>query len=135
MPLKSYTLVYRSKRIFEEDEKKILNWIDPLIARLEEYSTKYESHDTNPTNEALKILEMKCYRCHANGVAKGGFGDMQDTAKLLKSEYVDLKDPEQSEIYKLSVNGEMPTNKRDALNDQELYTLREWLIIESQMKP
>lgn len=135
MPLKSYTLVYRSKRIFKEDEQRILYWTDSLIARLEDYSAKYESTESNPKSDALKILEMKCYRCHANGVAKGGFGDMEDTKKLLSSKYVNLKNPDMSEIYKLSENREMPTNKRDALNDQELFTLREWLILEAQTKP
>jgi hypothetical protein len=135
MPLKSYTLVYRSKRIFEEDERRILNWVDPLITRLLDFSAKYESMESNPRSDALKILEMKCYRCHAHGVAKGGFGDMEDTKKLLSSEYVDLNNPDQSEIYKLSENKEMPTNKRDALSDHELFTLREWLILESKEKP
>lgn len=135
MPLKSYTLVYRSKRIFDEDEEKIINWVDPIITRLEEYTAKYESTSSDPKKEALKILETKCFRCHANGVAKGGFGEMEDTQKLLNSEYVNLKRPELSEIYKLSENGEMPTNKRDKLSDHELFTLKEWLIIESQNNP
>lgn len=135
MPLKSYTLIYRSRRIFDEDEKKILNWTDSVIAKLEEYAERYESTESNPRSNALKILEMKCYRCHANGVAKGGFGDMEKTDKLLNSKFVNLNNPEDSEIYQLSVNQEMPTNKREALNEQELFTLKEWLILESQQKP
>ena len=136
MPLKSYTLVYRSKRIFQEDETRILNWVDPIIARIEDYNSKYEtSPESNPESDARKILEMKCFRCHANGVSKGGFGGMEDFSKLLSSKYVDLKNPERSEIYTLSESGEMPTNKREALNEQELYSLREWLILESQKKP
>ncbi len=131
MPLKSYRLVYRSRAINDEDEQKILAWTDPLIQRLEDYEAKYESSN-DVSLEAGKIFEQKCFRCHANGNAKGGFGDMEKTDKLLASRFVNPKDPAQSELYTISASGEMPPNKRDALTDKELFILQDWLVQATQ---
>lgn len=134
MPLKSYRFVYRSKAINDEDEEKILAWVDPLIQRLEDYESKYEQTSDDITAEAHKILEQKCFRCHANGNAKGGFGEMEQTEKLLAGKYVNSTDPVKSKLYTITVSGEMPPNSRDSLSDKELFTLQEWLI-EATQKP
>lgn len=122
MPLKSYRTIYRARRIMDQDEVSILAWVDPLIQRLEDYEEKFEAQDTGVA-AAPKILEMKCFRCHANGNSKGGFGDMQDKQKLLAHS---------SKILTSVESGEMPPNDRDALTPDELFSLREWLILESQ---
>lgn len=132
MPLKSYRFVYRSRAINDEDEQKILAWVDPLIQRLEDFEAKYESPTNDVALEARKIFEQKCFRCHANGNAKGGFGELEMTEKLLKSKYVNHKDPTQSELYTITASGEMPPNKRDALSDKELFILQDWLIQATQ---
>jgi len=132
MPLKSYRLVYRNRRIFNSDEEKILAWTDPLIQKLEDYNEKFENPANDPTLLAKNIMENKCFRCHANGNAKGGFGDMEDSMKLLASKYVDLKNPESSELLTITDKGQMPPNKREALTEKELFDLKEWLIIESK---
>jgi hypothetical protein len=52
---------------------------------------------------------------------------MQDTQELIRGKFVNLKEPLQSAIYKLSANKEMPPNPRDALSDEELLLMGEWL--------
>jgi mono/diheme cytochrome c family protein len=128
MPLKSYRFVYRSKAITDEDQERILAWIDPLITRLEDYEAKYESTSNDVALEAHKIFEQKCFRCHANGNKKGGFGGMENTEKLVTSKYVNSENPDQSELNTITLNGKMPPNKRDALTDQESLILQDWLI-------
>jgi hypothetical protein len=128
MPLKSYRLVYRSKAINDEDQERILAWIDPIIQKIEDYEAKYETTSNDITLESRKIFEQKCFRCHANGNAKGGFGEMEKTEQLLRSEYVNPNDPAQSELYTICASGEVPPNKRDALTVHELLTIQDWLI-------
>lgn len=132
MPLKSYRTIYRSRKITDEDQEKILAWVDPLIQRLEEYEAKYESLEIGAA-AAPKIMEMKCFRCHANGNSKGGFGDMENKAKLLAGKFVNLADPLNSKLLTSVMSGEMPPNQRDALTEEELFSLREWLILETQI--
>lgn len=131
MPLKSYRTIYRSRKVTDEDEALVLAWVDPLIERLEDYEAKFESQEIGAV-AALKIMEMKCFRCHANGNAKGGFGDMQDKDKLLRGPFFNLKDPVNSLMITSAQSGEMPPNPRDALTEDELFSLREWAILESQ---
>ena len=127
MPLKSYVTVYRKRKITEEDQAKILAWVDPIIERIEEFDERYsEDHKS-----AEQILDQKCFRCHAQGANRGGFGDMEKKETLFKSKYVNIKDPAASIIYTISHEGKMPPNKRDALTHDELITIREWLIQES----
>jgi len=57
---------------------------------------------------------------------------MEDSMKLLASKYVDLKNPESSELLTITDKGQMPPNKREALTEKELFDLKEWLIIESK---
>jgi mono/diheme cytochrome c family protein len=128
MPLKSYRLVYRSRAINDEDQEKILAWVDPLIQRIEDYEAKYETTSNDVAQEARKIFEQKCFRCHANGNTKGGFGEMEKTENLLRSEYVNPNDPAQSELYTICASGEMPPSKRDALTINELMIIQDWLI-------
>lgn len=135
MPLKSYRLVYRNRRVFNSDEEKILAWTDPLIHKLEEYNEKFENPANDPALLARTTLELKCFRCHANGNDKGGFGDMEDTKKLLASKYVNFKNPENSALFTIADKGQMPPNKREALTEKELFDLKEWLIIESKKEP
>jgi hypothetical protein len=132
MPVKSYTLVYPHKKINDEDEKKLLDWIDPLIERYTDYDQKYNSFDTTPKGMAHKILELKCFRCHANGNYKGNFGDMQDTDALLKSQYVNLDIPEQSKILNVVSSGTMPPDKMETLTADEINTIREWIEAEAK---
>ncbi len=131
MPLKSYRTIYRSRKITNEDQELILAWVDPLIQRLEDYESKFESREIGAP-AALKIMEMKCFRCHANGNSKGGFGDMQDKKKLLAGKYVNLNDPLNSKLLTSVMSGEMPPNQREALTEDELFSLREWLVLETQ---
>jgi hypothetical protein len=128
MPLKSYRLVYRSRAITDEDQEKILSWVDPLIQKIEDYEAKYETISEDISLQARKIFEQKCFRCHANGNSKGGFGEMEKTDELLRSKYVYPQDPAQSDLYTICASGEMPPNKRDALTINELMIIQDWLI-------
>ena len=128
MPLKSFTVVYPKKKINSEDEKRILAWVDPLISRIEDYESKFNSQTgVGIEVQAAKILELKCFRCHANGNARGGFGGMENTEELLKSKYVSKSNPELSKLFKTISDGEMPPNRQDSLSAVEQYVIRDWL--------
>ncbi|MBC7538400.1 MAG: heme-binding domain-containing protein [Bacteriovorax sp.] len=132
MPLKVFTLVYPSKKINDEDEKKIVDWIDPVIEKLQDYDQRYNPSDANVTTQANKILELKCFRCHANGNNKGTFGSMENTQNLLKGKYVDLEMPDKSKLYTYIIQGKMPPSKLEALENDEMNTVRDWLELESK---
>ena len=132
MPLKVYTFVYPSKKINKLDEQKILDWIDPLIVQIQDYEERYNSGDNSVPAMAQKTLELKCYRCHANGNSRGGFGDMDDTQKLLKSKYVNLDLAEHSLVFTEIEKGKMPPNKLESLSVEEMNTVRDWLEIEAK---
>lgn len=135
MPLKSFTFVYPKKKINEEDENIILAWVDPIIEKINDYEIKYNLIDANLDTRAHSILEAKCFRCHANGNTRGGFGGMEDTEKLLNGKYVSKDNPEQSQIFTTIRDGEMPPSKMDALTAEEQYVIRDWLESVSKPKP
>jgi hypothetical protein len=132
MPIKAYTLVYPHKKITAEDQQLILDWIDPIVDRLQEYDMKYNSSQKNVSTQAIKILEMKCFRCHANGNVKGEFGNMENVSTLLHGKYVNLNYPDQSKITNLINSGKMPPNKRETLDIDEANIIRDWLELESK---
>ena len=132
MPIRAYTLVYPHKKINGDDEKRILDWIDPVIEKLTEYELKYNSEDTSVPTVAHKVLEQKCYRCHANGNHKGSFENLQNTDELLKGKYINLDQPDQSKMYTIIASGKMPPNKLEALSAEELATVRDWLELEAK---
>lgn len=127
MPIKSFTTVYPKKKINEEDEKIILSWIDPIIEKIDNYEVKYNSANLNLDSQAHKILEMKCFRCHASGNARGGFGGMENTEALIKGKYVSPGNPEQSQIFTTVRDGKMPPSKLETLSAEEQYVIRDWL--------
>jgi mono/diheme cytochrome c family protein len=134
MPIKIYRTFYPRRKITQTDAEKILAWVNPLIARLEEFSLKYETV-VEPAAVAQQIFEQKCFRCHANGNAQGGFGEMEKTPVLLTGKFVDLKDPEGSRLYIEVEKGTMPPSKRERLTADELGSIREWLILEADKIP
>jgi len=129
MPLKSYTLVYPFRKIRKKDQKKLLAWIDPLIEKIKDFEDKYAEVllDPTPAGRAKKVFVGKCFRCHANGISKGGFGEMEDLEALKKSKFVNLKNPTASEIYSISVSKQMPPNPKEALSEQELQDVLDWI--------
>ena len=131
MPIRIYRTFYPRRRISESDEEKILLWVNPIIARMEEFALKYETV-TEPSAIARQVFEQKCFRCHANGNARGGFGEMEKNSVLLSGKFVDLKDPIGSLLYQEVEKGSMPPSKRDRLTSDELSGIREWLILEAE---
>ena len=127
MPLKSYRTFYPSKKIFKADEELILSWIDPVIERLEDYELRFTLQPRNATESSKKIFEQKCFRCHANGTARGGFGAMEDMEGLLNSSYVNRQDAYSSPLFQIVENGKMPPDPREALTNDELASLKEWI--------
>lgn len=129
MPIRSYTIVYRSRKVFASDEEKILNWVNPIIAQIENYKEKFEPaiDDGSFKYKAKKIFENKCFRCHANGAHKGRFGDMEKMKELVMSKYVNLETPSNSLLHTVIASGDMPPSSRDALTDEELSFVLEWL--------
>ena len=132
MPIKVFTLVYPSKKINEEDEKSIIDWVDPVIEKLQDYDLKYNPSDASVASKANKILEFKCFRCHANGNNKGSFGNMENTENLLKGKYVNLEAPDKSMLYTHMIQGKMPPSKLEALDNDEMNTVRDWLELVSK---
>ena len=134
MPLKSYTLIYRSRKIKKKDQEILLDWIDPLIEKLENFDEKYAEiiFDSTPAGKAKSILSVKCFRCHANGASKGNFGGMENLEALKKSKYVDLDKPTQSELYTISLSNEMPPNIKESLTEDELETILLWIQNQSE---
>ena len=134
MPIRIYRAFYPGRKITQMDADKILEWVNPLITRLEDFALKYEAV-VEPSAVARQILEQKCFRCHANGNARGGLGEMEKTAVLLSGKFVDLKDPEGSVLYQEVETGSMPPSKKERLTSDELASLREWLILEAEKVP
>jgi len=128
MPLKIYTAVQPWKKITKNDEEKILEWSDKLISRLEDFEKTYgDGEETSLEGKAVKILSMKCYRCHALGNDYGNFGDLEKFDVLMKGPFINLQNLEQSRFYKVMVDKEMPPSPRDALDSEELSLILEWL--------
>ena len=132
MPLKAYTFVFPSKKIKKGDQDIILDQLNLLISEIEDYEDRYNSEDKSLPAMAQKILENKCYRCHANGNNKGGFGEMENSQKLLNSKYVNLNSIDHSLIYEVVEKSEMPPSKLDSLTSEELSVVRDWLDQESK---
>ena len=129
MPLKSYRLVYPFRKIKKKDQVVLLGWIDPLIEKIEQFEEKYSELviDTSPKGMAQRVFSAKCFRCHANGTSKGGFGGMEDLEALKKSNFVNLKNPTLSEIFTISQSNEMPPNIKEKLNEEELEIILLWI--------
>ena len=134
MPIKAYTFFYPHKKITAEDQKALIDWIDPVIQNFEEYEVNFNTvqETTDVTVQATKILEMKCYQCHANSNHRGSFGDMENTAALLKSKYINLDKPEDSKLFASVATFKMPPSKLDKLTVDELNTVRDWLDSEAK---
>lgn len=134
MPIKSYTRFYRKRKLSDGDDIRLLTWINRVLENIEIHNENFKELDQEdtPTSKVVKIFEEKCYRCHANGASFGGFGDMQNLDNLLKnSRYINLEKPEESLLFTLSENGQMPPNIRSRLNDQELNAVLEWITANS----
>lgn len=128
MPLRSYTFVYPKRKIFDEDEAAILAWTDPLIAKLEAFEEKYKPKPVGPAAETLATFEQKCFRCHANGAARGGFGGMEKMDELRDGKYANREIPENSELYKEMASGSMPPDPRQRVTQEELQSIRDWML-------
>lgn len=155
MPLKVYTRIYPRKKIKPQDKMAVKYWVEPLVEKIEAWEQKYiydlettplfttKDCENNPTpnppqinieaerKKVSRIFSTKCFRCHANGVAKGKFGNMHDLIGLRNSKFIDLKTPELSELYLISESGEMPPSPRDRLNSEEVQTILEWIKAEA----
>jgi hypothetical protein len=130
MPLKSYTFIYRGRKVFDNDEKAIIGWVDPLIEKLRDFKNEFESDldDGSVAFKVKRIFEAKCYRCHANNNDRGNFGGIDNLEQLIKTKYIDHENPEDSELFQQVLSGEMPTNKNESLTQEELGYVKDWII-------
>lgn len=129
MPLKVYTLVYPFRKITNKDEKRFLNWLDPLIEKIENFEEKYTLvlDDGTLKSKVAKVFSFKCLRCHGNGNDEGKFGNIEKMNELLKSKFVDAENPEMSLVYTQALDGEMPPRGKDQLTPQELEYVLTWI--------
>ena len=129
MPLRSYTALNRGRRVFDNDEKAIVAWVDPLIEKLTDFSKEYET-DIDDGSVAFKVGQVfknKCYRCHANANQRGNFGGMEDLDKLILTKYINRDEPESSGLYQEVLSGEMPISASERLTEEELSYVLEWI--------
>jgi len=154
MPLKVYTRFYPRRKITPQDKMAVKYWVEPLVEKIEAWEQKYiynledkplftiKECDENPTpmpqidlqasrRKVDRVFSAKCFRCHANGVSKGGFGDMHDLEKLKSSTFVNLREPDLSDLYLISQSGEMPPSARDRLTNEEVQIILEWINAEA----
>ncbi len=128
MPIKMYTAFYPFRKITNKDEDRILAWIDPLIERIEAFNLKYETKiDDSPEGRASKVFEQSCNRCHGHGNDRGGFSNLDDLKLTAKSKFVNINEPEKSEIYELAHDGMMPPSKSQRLSEEEIQTILDWI--------
>lgn len=130
MPLKSYLVVYPFRRISKKNQVVILNWVNPLIEEHERIEERYRElfEGQSIDSKVKRLFAKKCIRCHGSGNARGSFGGMDDLDELSnRQKYVNKDNPEKSLIYTVSLTGEMPTDPRERLSEDELATLLEWI--------
>lgn len=130
MPLKSYLVVYPLKRISKKNQVAILAWVDPLIREHERIDEAYQElfFQDSLQGKVQNLFKKKCLRCHGSGNNRGNFGDMEKLSELLqRKKYVDLEEPTRSLIYKVSLSGEMPTDPREKLSEEELQLMLDWI--------
>jgi hypothetical protein len=128
MPIKAYTYFYPFRKINQDDERRILAWIDPLIDRIERFNEKYEPQtDNSPKGKALKVFNDSCIRCHGNGNNRGGFSGLENLDQIAKSSFVNIDIPEKSEIYQLVKSGEMPLSASERLSEEEVDIILDWI--------
>ena len=157
MPLKVYTRFYPRRKITPQDKMAVKYWVEPLVEKIEAWEQRYiydlediplftvkdcdENQEDQPENpevdleaarkKVTRVFSAKCFRCHANGVSKGGFGGMHDLEAMANSKFVDLETPDFSELYMVSESGEMPPSSRDRLTSEEVQTILEWIRAEA----
>jgi hypothetical protein len=128
MPIKLYTRFYPRRKISLEDEQKILSWIDPLIQRIEDFNQRYDrTVDESVEGKVSQVFEQSCNRCHGNGNERGGFGGLQDLKKMAASKFVNINEPEKSELYTLVRDGLMPPSKSQRLEEAEVQIVLDWI--------
>lgn len=130
MPLKSYLLFYPWRRITKKNARALLNWVEPLIEEHERINEKYLPlfASETPKGKVERLFALKCLRCHGNGNNRGGLGGLENLDAVAKNpKLVDLNNPKNSSLYKVCETGEMPTDPRERLNEEELSNLLEWL--------
>ncbi|MCR9206415.1 MAG: heme-binding domain-containing protein, partial [Halobacteriovoraceae bacterium] len=130
MPLKSYRLVYPFRRITKKDAKVFLGWVDPLIEEHERIQEKYAPlfEANTPKGKVERMVALKCLRCHGNGNNRGGVGGFEDLEAIKKNpKLVNVSEPEKSLFYTVCKSGEMPTDPRERLTEEELDSILEWI--------
>ena len=131
MPLKRYIIFLPWKRVSKKDRAEIFEWIDPLLIELEEFEAKYARDDDNSLeSQVRRIFQNKCFQCHANGNARGGYGNMQDLTALVQSSLINREMPSDSKLMKLmdrSMEPAMPPSLRQAMSSDELALIQEWI--------
>lgn len=135
MPIKAYTTVYPGRKINVDDEALITDWVDPIVLKLSEFDKTYNPSSKDVADRAQKILELKCFRCHANGNSKGGFANMEKVEVLQKSKYINHERPDLSELYLQVTEGKMPPSKKETLDIDEMNTIRDWLETLARKNP
>ena len=59
MPLKAYTIVYRSRTVNAKDQELILAWVDPIIQKIEEFERQFDQTQPNLNDQVHKTLDQK----------------------------------------------------------------------------
>src|SRR5207245_2823126 len=88
-----------------------------------------ESDSRELAQRAAAILQANCYRCHGqDGARKGGFHYVLDSRRLTEHRKIVPGRPEQSELLRRIVDGEMPPeDEQPRPGPQEIAVLRRWI--------
>ena len=89
-------------------------------------------------SDVLKIFKARCFECHGKDAVKPAeFGFIDDLTKLHESDYVDLRVPENSPLYREIQEGNMPRltkaekeagkKRAEPLNEEQVATVLSWL--------
>ncbi len=76
-----------------------------------------------------KIFENNCFKCHGENGKKGGELDfILDFERLRRdTDFIKLKNPAKSEIYKMIAEDEMPPGENTKLTPDEKAEVLEWI--------
>ena len=143
------------RKLSNGDREKIRNWIDGFSFSVDNGgSTGNPGGGNNPPNAAQRLADAKtllqgrCNGCHTNGGNSGGFsfGNLLnagasyqdwDNAQVNGMDLFAPGNPNGSRIFIVLRNSgqqpaDMPTNANNAFNNNEISTLRNWIMMANQ---
>ena len=104
MPLSSYTNVYGDKELTPSEKQQFVDFADEVEEIMNTFQSSFQKDSrgskvnvfTPETAAAQKVFKNYCVRCHDSKTKDGDFGLADNLDALIKSKYVDLRNPKNS---------------------------------------